>query len=526
MYLSAVSASSDVIDVVPSLAAQGIRHHARKEQSRHLFVPELPGLVDFRPHLRPSTSSTVPPSTMSATEIMTPGSPAIQLNPLPAEPNGKQPRQTTKSASCRPQTAYVPEAPDHVSDAHAASAVASTERAERWNDPSGNMARVAATFLTFLVMGANDAAYGLESHYNLSYTIVSLVFLSPFLGYVSSALLNNYLHHTLGQRGISLICGGCHLVAYLIIALHPPYGVLVLAFVLAGFGNGVADAAWNAWIGNLANSSELLGLLHGFYGVGGVVSPLIATTMITKAGLPWFSFYYIMIAMAGLEIIFLSCAFWSSSGTAYRRVYKTHETEHGTRLRDVLFKAPSARVSWVAALFLLCYVGVEVALGGWIVVFMLRVRQGEPFASGMSAVGFWLGITIGRVILGFVTPRLGIKLSTAVYIGTAAGLELIFWLVPQFYVSAVAVALQGFFLGPLFPNAVLVASKLLPRQHHVLVIGFAAAFGGCGAAMLPFVTGILAQTRGPQVLQPMVLSLLLVLLGIWVCFPRIGKRKE
>lgn len=226
-------------------------------------------------------------------------------------------------------------------------------------------------------------------------------------------------------------------MAYLIIALHPPYGVLVLAFVLAGFGNGVADAAWNAWIGNLANSSELLGLLHGFYGVGGVVSPLIATTMITKAGLPWFSFYYIMvripacfchhcpinmknltpppqIAMAGLEIIFLSCAFWSSSGTAYRRVYKTHETEHGTRLRDVLFKAPSARVSWVAALFLLCYVGVEVALGGWIVVFMLRVRQGEPFASGMSAVGFWLGITIGRVILGFVTPRLGIKLSTAV----------------------------------------------------------------------------------------------------------------
>lgn len=162
MYLSAVSASSDVIDVVPSLAAQGIRHHARKEQSRHLFVPELPGLVDFRPHLRPSTSSTVPPSTMSATEIMTPGSPAIQLNPLPAEPNGKQPRQTTKSASCRPQTAYVPEAPDHVSDAHAASAVASTERAERWNDPSGNMARVAATFLTFLVMGANDAAYGVS----------------------------------------------------------------------------------------------------------------------------------------------------------------------------------------------------------------------------------------------------------------------------------------------------------------------------------------------------------------------------
>lgn len=71
--------------------------------------------------------------------------------------------------------------------------------------------------------------------------------------------------------------------------------MLVFAFILAGFGNGVADAAWNAWVGNLANSSELLGFLHAFYGVGGVVSPLIATTLITKANLEWYAFYYIMV---------------------------------------------------------------------------------------------------------------------------------------------------------------------------------------------------------------------------------------
>lgn len=105
-------------------------------------------------------------------------------------------------------------------------------------------------------------------------------------------------------------------------------------------------------------------------------------------------------------------------------------------------------------------------------------------------------------------------------------LELVFWLVPQFYVSAVAVSLQGFFLGPLFPNAVLVASKLLPRHQHVVVIGFAAAFGGCGAAVLPFITGILAQSSGVTVLQPIVLSLLGTMLVIWLCFPRIDKKKN
>jgi fucose permease len=60
----------------------------------------------------------------------------------------------------------------------------------------------------------------------------------------------------------------------------------------------------------------------------------------------------------------------------------------------------------------------------------------------------------------------------------------------------------------------------------VVVIGFAAAFGGCGAAILPFLTGILAQSQGPQVLQPIVLALLAVMLGIWFCFPRVEKKEE
>jgi fucose permease len=81
-----------------------------------------------------------------------------------------------------------------------------------------------------------------------------------------------------------------------VIAVHPPYPVLVIIFMLAGFGNGLADAAWNAWIGNMANPNEVLGFLHAFYGLGAVLAPLIATTMITKGNkLPWYYFYYVMV---------------------------------------------------------------------------------------------------------------------------------------------------------------------------------------------------------------------------------------
>lgn len=116
--------------------------------------------------------------------------------------------------------------------------------------------------------------------------------------------------------------------------------------------------------------------------------------------------------------------------------------------------------------------------------------------------------------------------NSQAYIVLAMGLQLLFWLVPNFYVSAVAVAFQGFFLGPLFPGVVLVASSLLPRHQHVAVIGFVAAFAGVGAAILPFAVGVLAQAEGVKVLQPIILAFLVCLIALWVMLPRVPKKEE
>ncbi|KAF2706718.1 MFS general substrate transporter [Pleomassaria siparia CBS 279.74] len=406
------------------------------------------------------------------------------------------------------------------------------QKLERWNHPRLNMWRTLAAFWSFVVMGSNDAAYGalipyLQQYYHLTFLVISLVFLSPLAGYTASALLNNSIHLKFGQRGVAVIAPGCHLIAYIIIAVHPPYPVLVVIFMLAGFGNGLADAAWNAWIGNMANPNEVLGFLHAFYGLGAVLSPLIATTMITKGSrMPWYYFYYVMIGMAAIELATSVSAFYKATGAVFRANNPRTTDTKDNRMKEALVHLPNARVTWICALFLLGYVGVEVALGGWIVKFMLEVRSGGDFASGMTATGFWMGITVGRLVLGFVTPKLGEKLAIAIYLPITMGLELFFWLVPSFYVSAVAVALQGFFLGPLFPAAVVAATKLLPRHLHVSAIGFAAAFGGSGAAIFPFAVGAIAQAKGVQVLQPVVLALLGVILMLWLALPRIRKKTE
>ena len=405
------------------------------------------------------------------------------------------------------------------------------ESLDKWNSPRINLYRTLATCWGMLVMGMNDATYGaiipyLEIYYKLSYTIVSLIFLSPLVGYNLSALLNNSIHLRFGQRGVAFLCPVCHIIAYIIISQHPPYPLLIIAFMVAGFGNGLEDAAWNAWIGAMENANEVLGFLHAAYGLGATIAPLVATALITKARTQWYVWYYIMLATAVFELATSLSSFWAATGKVFREQHPRTTAEKGNRMKEALLTRPSARVTWLAALFLLGYVGTEVALGGWIVTFMMRVRGGAAFASGMTETGFWLGITVGRLVLGFVTPRIGEKMAVAIYLPLAMALQLVLWFVPSFVASALAVSLQGFFLGPMFPAAVIACTRLLPKHLHVSGVGFAAAFGGSGGAIWPFVTGVIAQKKGVQVLQPIILALLVGIWFLWLALPRIGKKRD
>jgi hypothetical protein len=71
---------------------------------------------------------------------------------------------------------------------------------------------------------------------------------------------------------------------------------MVVMFIFAGFGNGLADAAWCAWTGNMVSANKVQGFLQSFYSLGATISPLIATSMITQANLPWYTWYYVMVS--------------------------------------------------------------------------------------------------------------------------------------------------------------------------------------------------------------------------------------
>lgn len=87
----------------------------------------------------------------------------------------------------------------------------------------------------------------------------------------------------------------CHIITYAVLAAHPPYPVLIIANMVSGFGSGLLDACFCAWVGGMDKANTMQGFLHSCYSLGALFSPLIATSMVVKGGLPWYTFYYLMV---------------------------------------------------------------------------------------------------------------------------------------------------------------------------------------------------------------------------------------
>lgn len=89
-----------------------------------------------------------------------------------------------------------------------------------------------------------------------------------------------------------------------------------------------------------------------------------------------------------------------------------------------------------------------------------------------------------------------------------------------------AVALIGVLIGPCYPVAISVLTKVIPRRLHATSIGFCASFGQIGAAVFPFAVGALAQRFSPAALQPVMVVLFAIQAGLWWLVPNPQRKKE
>lgn len=91
---------------------------------------------------------------------------------------------------------------------------------------------------------------------------------------------------------------------------------------------------------------------------------------------------------------------------------------------------------------------------------------------------------------------------------------------------SVAVAIVGLLLGPVYSCAQTVFTRLLPGNLQVFAIGFISSMGSSGGAVVPFLTGLIAEAAGTFVLHPIVIGFIGVMIVGWALLPRISKRSE
>ncbi|MCJ1283346.1 hypothetical protein MMC26_002674 [Xylographa opegraphella] len=362
-------------------------------------------------------------------------------------------------------------------------------------DPPMNKWRFVAACLMCFANGLNDSAPGalipyIGPYYNIGYAVVSMIFVANAVGFIAAALYTTTLQARFGRAKVLVLAELFLIAGYAIIVCMPPFPVVVIAFLLTGLGMATNLALNNVFVANLTNATANLGFFHGSYGLGGIFGPLMSTGLVST-GHRWATFYTIPLGIAAFNLLL---AYWSfrdyerdlpqtllselERESSHRQSQSQIREDSSVGSKSTLREALHNKTTLLGALFIFSYQGAEVSISGWVISFLLTYRT--PAASSRASIGyvtagFWAGITVGRFLLSHPSHKLGEKTSAFILIIGAIAFQLLVWLVPSIIGEAVAVALVGLLLGPIYPCGTVIFSKLIGRRLQMSSLAFISA---------------------------------------------------
>ena len=284
-------------------------------------------------------------------------------------------------------------------------------------------------------------------------------------------------------------------------------GHILWLFLLAiplGLGAGSIDAGLNNYVATHYKPHHM-NWLHSFWGVGATAGPIIMAAVIENTG-GWQGGYRLIgfIQLILFALIFLSLSLWDNR----------HQEAGDARLavkQDSIFKISGVKAS-LAAFFLYC--GIELTLGLWGASFLVQVLGYSLSGAAGTVSVYYLGITIGRILNGFLTMRFSCK--SLIFFGeglTLTGLLLLgalMWL-PALQSAAMLVMplcflLIGLGLAPIFPCMIHETPSLFGAEVSQAIISKQVAFAYVGNTLLPMLFGGLISITTIASLPPVLLG--------------------
>lgn len=372
---------------------------------------------------------------------------------------------------------------------------------------------LAIIYLAFISLGLPDSLLGaawpsMYPEFQVPVSYAGIISMVIALGTVISSLMSDRLTKRLGAGLVTAISVAMTALALFGFSFSHSFWMLILWSIPYGLGAGSVDAALNNYVA-LHYKSRHMSWLHCMWGVGASAGPYIMGFALSH-GQNWNGGYrYIGILQVILTfILFISLPLWKKEKKDAASESDA-TSDHILTLREI-FAIPGVKS---VMLMFFCYSAIEQTSGLWASSYLVLHKGVAPETAASFASLFYIGITIGRAISGFIT----MKLNDTQMIRLGQGIILL-GVLALFLPLGSTISLIGFILiglgcAPIYPCIIHSTPDHFGADRSQAIIGVQMASAYVGTCLMPPVFGLIANNITVALL-PAYLILFLVLLSV------------
>ena len=361
---------------------------------------------------------------------------------------------------------------------------------------------LALIYLAFISLGLPDSLLGSawpQMHLDLGAQLSMEGIISMLIscGTVISSLFSEKIIYKFGTGMISAVSTLLTAVALFGFSVSGNFYMLGFLAIPYGLGAGAIDAALNNYVA-LHFASRHMSWLHCFWGIGAAVGPYVMGVAMSL-GKGWRGGYLAIsvIQLVLTIVLFAALPLWKINQE--KNEESITEKKEPKKLKEI-FKIKG--VAFVLIAFF-CYCAVEQTTGLWASSYFV-INRGLSNHTAASFVGlFYIGITGGRFLSGFIADKFGDKKMIRLGIcGILIGV--VFLLIPanQLFSSykmlkeifpLIGLGFVGFGCAPIYPSVIHATPDNFGKENSQAIIGIQMAFAYMGVIIMPALFGIISQ---------------------------------
>ena len=358
-------------------------------------------------------------------------------------------------------------------------------------------------YLAFISLGLPDGLLGaawptMYPGFGVPVSYAGAVSMIVAFGTIVSSLLSDRLTYRFGTGKVTAVSVAMTAAALFGFSACTEYWMLLLWAVPYGLGAGGVDASLNNYVA-LHYSSRHMSWLHCMWGVGASVGPYILGWVLS-GGAHWSGGYRIVgIVQVCLTIVlFLTLGLWKD-----RRAEA--ENAEPVPLAKV-FRIAGAKEILVT---FFCYCALEQTAALWASSYLTLSKGVDAETAAFFASMFFLGITAGRALNGFLTIKFDDK--TLIRMGCAViGLGIGAMLLPG-NMALAGLLLVGLGCAPVYPCIIHSTPANFGPEKSQALIGVQMASAYVGTLLMPPLFGVIAGSIGAWVMPAYLLAILVLM---------------